>query len=219
MLPSFFAIEMAAVIIVLSILMLIYSYTWPNSQSEISTKASAKVQGKVMGISASMIALGEIVATFLGGYLFPMGPNWLYLGCSVISVLGFISLVIYKRKYLMISLFAFLLLSCEKNAKDYAQMGELIQKKMIEELQYIQTYQDLLDHKKKLEQLHQELVDCIETAHQNQIESIENESLTSNLLKEEMLRVLLIENAPNVFEEIQKDALYRLDRLLPKENK
>jgi hypothetical protein len=215
----FFAKGMVPILIVLSLLMLIYSYTWPNSQSEISSNADAKIQGKVMGITSSIVALGEIVGILLGGYLFPFGTHWMYLGCFFISILGFASLAIYRRKYLTISLFALIFMGCEKKAQDFANMGEWIQKKMIEELQYVQTYQDLKQHQKKLEQLHNELVDCIEQAKKSNVVSIDNESLTSNLLKEEMIRVLLIENAPQVFEEIQKEALYRLDHLLLKEKK
>ncbi|NGX31727.1 MAG: Tetracycline resistance protein, class C [Chlamydiae bacterium] len=209
-----FASKLVPFLIILSILMVLYSYLWPNAQSQISINADKSIQGKVLGVSASMIAAAEIVASLAGGYLFRFGILAFLAFCLLFVVLGFCSLFLYKRKYLSVLLIIFALFGCTKKPKDFLMQGEWIQKKMIEELQYVHTLKDLQKHQKPLEKYHLQLVDVIESAIKNHIDiSPDLDTFTSDCLKEEMLRILFIEGAPKVMEEIQKEALYRLDHL------
>jgi DHA1 family tetracycline resistance protein-like MFS transporter len=80
-------------------LYILYAFTWPNIRTEISNNATSEVQGKVVGLSVSMIALGEMIASLLGGLVFPFGAHALFFQALVIISLGFAFLYNYKKKY------------------------------------------------------------------------------------------------------------------------
>ena len=117
-------------------------------------------------------------------------------------------------------LFVFCLLfsSCGKSSlNDYKKEGVELQLQMVEELRSVRSLEDLMDKKRVLSKLHLQLVDLIEKTRLWQKKENKTQepllSLSSDLLRDEMLRVLRIEGTQEIMEEIQKEALYLLDHI------
>ncbi len=74
------------------------SFAFSNSMNLASIHAPAAVQGKIMGLSQSMMSLGFVIVPIIGSYLGATNPKWFYPVAGLILSLALFVLLLQKRK-------------------------------------------------------------------------------------------------------------------------
>lgn len=74
------------------------AFAFSNSMNLISINASNAVQGKIMGLSQSMMSLGWVIVPIFGGYLGGKNAAWFYPISAFILFLGLLVLLSQWRK-------------------------------------------------------------------------------------------------------------------------
>jgi hypothetical protein len=99
---------------------------------------------------------------------------------------------------------------------DFARDGERICRDLVQQLEKVETREDLIAIEGKLERLFGELVDVLVKAHYYQKEHLEELPVVSNpydeALFQELLRVYQIEGGREIIERAQREPLIRLDK-------
>lgn len=105
--------------------------------------------------------------------------------------------------------------SCSSSLEDFQKEAEGVCRTLVEELQQVETREDLLKSESKLRHLFDELVEVILTARQYQEKHLDEAPALSNSyderLLEEMMRIYHIEGGREIIERAQREALIRLD--------
>ncbi|MCH9611928.1 MAG: hypothetical protein S4CHLAM102_04040 [Chlamydiia bacterium] len=110
-----------------------------------------------------------------------------------------------------------LLTACAPSTSaDFKNEGESLCRSLIHDLQNIETYDDLLAHSNKIRKKINKLCDLMIQAKKSQIKNPTyapdfDSSIVSDLLAEELDRVYTIENCKEFIENLERDALHRLD--------
>ena len=74
------------------------SFAFSNSMNLASIHAPANIQGKIMGLSQSMISLGFFIVPIIGSLLGAKDPRWFYPTAGALTCLGLLILLLQKRK-------------------------------------------------------------------------------------------------------------------------
>ena len=121
---------------------------------------------------------------------------------------------------------AFLLASCRGPSPEYYQeKGRRITSELIREVQKIESVDDLIQKGARFKVLYEELVDLIiesrsyQRKHHVTWESEEEDSILSDELKFELMRIYKLPGAKQLMEKYQLPALIRLDAFEKKETK
>jgi MFS transporter, DHA1 family, tetracycline resistance protein len=87
----------AEVLVIGAVIALFFSVFMTNASALVSSSASASIQGEVLGIEASVQALGEAIPPIIAGYVASLGiivPN--VVGAIVVFVGGVLFLLLYR---------------------------------------------------------------------------------------------------------------------------
>jgi hypothetical protein len=121
-----------------------------------------------------------------------------------------------------------LLYGCSPSSvEDFRKEGQYLNRKLIKELNHIQSRQELNQALPELKALFNELVELAIEAREFQEEHPNNELMELNSydeqinrkLREELSRIYLIEEGRQIVEQAQEQALYRLDAFEKKMSK
>lgn len=120
-------------------------------------------------------------------------------------------------------LLCLLLFSCQKNYEDYHSQGEALSYSLLLSLQKIHTRQDLIDQKRELKRLFNQLADLSIKAKEYQLKKdsdlkkfVFRKNQYSDELRAEMIRVYSLAGGRKLMESYQQEALSRLDEFYKK---
>jgi hypothetical protein len=119
-----------------------------------------------------------------------------------------------KRRFLFFGLFLLLMTACQKG--NFHREGEKISTKLAQELEEVQTLQQLLSREQKIQTKMNTLIDLMiqakkyEKKHGKPLPQKGNHK-ASDSLKTQLERIYAIDGCQEVFEKWQKEGLSRLD--------
>ena len=125
----------------------------------------------------------------------------------------------FKSRLSRFFLVVFFCTACSPSSgEEWKLEGESISKKLVVELEQVESLQDLELRSSKIKKYFYKLTDLAVAAKQYQIrhpDAFEEESYSmhiSDILKSELMRIYQIEGASEIIENLQRESLHKLDQ-------